>query len=83
MYLQIQGNVCPIKKPRLSGVFCYQCRGGLHGNNVCCSRSLGTVNNFEAHALAFLQSPETLSLNGRMVDKYILSSVLLDKAESL
>jgi hypothetical protein len=46
-------------------------------------RTLRALFDIELNLLSFLQVPETVALNGREMDKNVLSTFALDKAEAL
>src|SRR5262249_59447831 len=57
--------------------------GNLDLGNVAGLRAFGTVNDLELHCLAFLERPEPVALNGRVVHEDIAASVTLDESVPL
>src|SRR5262249_4709371 len=57
--------------------------GNLDLGNVAGLRAFGTVNDLELHCLAFLERPEPVALNGRVVHEDVAASVALDETVPL
>ena len=55
---------------------------GLKFYNIRCSRAFGSVNNVELYTGTFIERFKALSLNSRVMDKYVLAAILLDKTKS-
>ena len=51
--------------------------------NVAGLRALGSVNDLELHCLAFLERPEAVALNRRVVHEDVTASVALDESVPL
>jgi hypothetical protein len=50
--------------------------------NIGCCRAFSAIYNVKLDPGAFFQRPEAVCLNGRVMDKYILAAILLDKTKS-
>ncbi len=48
--------------------------------NVGCLKTLWTASHFEFDPITFREALEPLSLNGAVMDKYVLAALLRDKA---
>ena len=52
---------------------------GLDLGDVAGLRALGTINDLELYCLTFLERPESVALNGGVVDEDITASIALDE----
>lgn len=55
----------------------------LHNCYVGSSRSFGSLNNLKGNPIAFVERPEPVCVNAGMMNKYIRSVFLLNKAVTL
>lgn len=56
---------------------------GLKLYNIFSRRAFSAVDNVETNACTFFKRFESLCLNGSVMDKYVLTAILLDKTKSL